>query len=464
LYNKEVIRQKLLETLSRHRMVSRGDRVCVAISGGPDSTALLLALDSLKTGLGIVLSACHINHGLRGTESDGDELFARETAERLSIPFAAVKIGLEKYRRITGGSVQSAARELRYLVFKRLIRGGGTDKIATAHTADDNAETFLLNLLRGAGPRGLSGIPPVREGIFIRPFIETGKADILRFLAEQKAAYREDSSNASPKYLRNRIRNELLPVIEREFNPSVRATLGRTAEIFGDVREFMAQQAAATMPGIVLQSGKGGMEIDCRKLAALHPALRREAIRCAMADVRGTLEGISFENMESILRLTADGGAGAISLRGISVSAAHGILHFSKMPFTAAADFSIPFVREGTVTIGETGCCVTAEKADAPPPAFDRKCETVHVDADAIPDGAVLRNRRDGDVFTPLGAPGSRKLKKFFIDEKVPRWERDSEILLAHGNEALWIAGMRLSERVRITPQTRNILRIRLTR
>ena len=444
-------------------MVSPGDRLCVAVSGGPDSTALLLALHSLGGELGVALSACHINHGLRGNESDGDEQFVLEMAAKLSIPCTVVKISVKKYSRTTGGSMQSVARELRYLVFKSLIRKGKADKIAIAHTADDSAETFLLNLLRGSGPQGLSGIPPVREAVFIRPLIETRKREILLYLEGQNAAFRVDSSNASSKYRRNRIRNELLPLLEKEFNPSASDALGRTAEILGEMQDFMAQEAAETLAAIAKTSGNGEWELDCHKLAGLHTALQREVVRQAIATVRRSMEGISFENLEGIRRL-ALGEGGRIALRGVSSSTAHGVLYLSKLPFTVITDFSYPFPREGIAAISETGCIVEVKKAVAAPQEFDHECETVYLDADSIPDGALLRNRRDGDIFTPLGASGGRKLKKFFIDEKVPRWQRDSEILLAHGNEVLWIAGRRLSDKVRLTPQTRSILQVRLVR
>ncbi|MBI5177969.1 MAG: tRNA lysidine(34) synthetase TilS [Nitrospinae bacterium] len=458
-----MILQKIRGAIRRHAMLSPGERVCVAVSGGPDSTALLLLLHDLKDELGVTLSVCHVNHRLRGYASDEDERFVKELAGRLSLPCETAAVDVTKYAALTGSGVQAAARELRYGAFRTLAAHLKADKVATAHTADDSAETLLINLLRGAGPQGLSGIPPVREGFFIRPLIETRKEELLRWLKQKGQPWRTDASNAEAKYARNRVRQSLLPIMEKEFNPSAREALARAAEILGDTHDFIRHEAEKSYDALFSPS-EDGVVADRAAFALLHPALQRELVRTAVLRVRKTLAGISFAHFEEIRHLALSGIGGEITLKGLTVGTAHGKLYFSPTPFTAVQQFSYPLKVPGTTDIPEANCTVTGEMADAPPAQFDPHCEAVYLDAAAIPPTAVLRNRRDGDHFHPLGAPGGRKLKRFFIDEKVPRWERDRIVLLADGNEVLWVAGQRVSEKVKITPATNCILCVKLIR
>ena len=444
------------------KLVKRGETVCAAVSGGPDSTALLLLLHELRTRLGISTAALHINHGLRGAESDEDARFCKELCGRLGIPYYEQRIHLDRYMDAAGGSVQSAARDLRYLIFRRAVERGRANVIATAHTADDVSETFLLNLLRGAGPRGLSGLPKTRGAHVVRPLTGVRKADLLAWLDGIGQPYRIDSSNFANKYARNRVRNQLIPYLEQDYNPAVRAALLKTATIFHDAQEFLAATAKETAAAIGTQLPEGGLSFPCSLFAPLPVALQREVIRRALGSARKHLLGITFDNLENLRRLAAgDMPDAEISLKGIRARAAHGVFYCIRAPL-AIPPFSYPLPQAGYIPIAETGATVGVEATDRPPHSYDPACATVYIDAAMIPPDTVIRSRRPGDIFAPLGAPGTRKLKKFFIDAKIPRWERDGIPLLAAGNEVLWIAGIRLSERVKITPQTKRILKLQL--
>ncbi len=444
------------------QLVKRGETVCAAVSGGPDSTALLLLLHELRSRLGISVAALHINHGLRGAESDEDARFCRDMGGRLGIPYYEQRIQLGRYMDAAGGSVQSAARDLRYLIFRRTVERGRANVIATAHTADDVAETFLLNLLRGAGPSGLSGLPKTRGAHVVRPLTGVRKADILAWLDGIGQPYRVDSSNFANKYARNRVRNQLIPYLEQDYNPAVRAALLKTANIFHDAQEFLAAAAKETADAIGTPLPEGGLSFPCALFAPLPVALQREVIRRALGSARKHLMGITFDHLENLRRLASgEMPHGEISLMGIRARAAHGIFYCIRAPL-AIPPFAYPMPAAGHIPIVETGAAVGVETADRPPHSYDPACATVYIDAAALPPNAEIRNRRAGDIFAPLGAPGTRKLKKFFIDAKIPRWERDGIPLLAAGNEVLWIAGVRLSERVKITPHTRKILKLQL--
>ncbi len=444
------------------QLVKRGETVCAAVSGGPDSTALLLLLHELRTRLGISVAALHINHGLRDAESEEDARFCKELCGRLGIPYYEQRIQLDRYMDAAGGSVQSAARDLRYLIFRRTVERGRANVIATAHTADDVAETFLLNLLRGAGPRGLSGLPKTRGAHVVRPLTGVRKADLLAWLEGIGQPYRIDSSNFANKYARNRVRNLLIPYLEQGYNPAVRAALLKTATIFHDAQEFLAATAKETTAAISTPLPEGGLSFPCALFAPLPVALQREVIRRTLGSARKHLLGITFDHLENLRRLAAgDMPHGEISLKGIRARAAHGIFYCVRAPL-AIPPFAYPLPPAGNIPIAETGAAIGVEITDRPPHSYDPACATVYIDAAMLPPGVEIRNRRAGDIFAPLGAPGTRKLKKFFIDVKIPRWERDGIPLLAAGNEVLWIAGVRLSERVKITPRTKRILKLQL--
>ncbi|GMT41797.1 MAG: tRNA(Ile)-lysidine synthase [bacterium] len=460
-----MIRSTVLAALKRHSMIEPGSRLCVALSGGPDSTALLHILHSLKGELGIDLCACHVNHRLRGEESEEDARFAREIAVRLSVPFYVTNVDVRKYRRLTGGSIQSAARELRYLVFTRLLSKKTADKIATAHTAGDNTETILMNFLRGAGPQGMAGIPVMRDKNFIRPLLDVQKEEIFRYLEERGIAYRTDPSNDDPAYRRNVIRNSLIPLLEKNFNPSLHKTLQRAASVFGDIQEYLDGLAEKALKEVCI-APKGGTvdSLDTCRFSSLPKALQCEVIKKFIVRVRKNVAALSFENLESLRRLAAKrGGGGDIILPGVRACVSHGKFYCVKTAFPTVDEFLYKRLDEGFVFIKELGCRVNMEKIKPPPPPFDPACETVYMNLESVPENSVFRNRRNGDKFHPLGGPGTRKLKSFFIDKKIPRWERDSILLLAAGPDVLWIAGYGLAESVAVSKNAeKNILKVKI--
>jgi tRNA(Ile)-lysidine synthase len=457
------ILDKIVKTIKRNGMITEGDKVCVAVSGGPDSIALLHYLSNLKDRLNITLSVQHINHMLRGVESDADERFVSETADKLSIPFVVTRIDVKKYRSAAGGSIQSSARELRYRTFGRLIEKGEADRVALAHTADDSAETVLMNLLRGSGHQGLSGIPAVREGLFIRPMIDVWKKDILKSLSKNSIHFRIDRSNEDTKYLRNRVRLELVPYLEKNYNPEITAALNRTASLSGDVLKFIGKIASEELDKSVVKEGRGEAVLDINLVAKLDPALQRELLRQAIEKVKGFSRGIFYRNIEDLRSLILSDSSGELNLPGLVCvkSGEKLMLHTGR---ETASPYSYRFRGEGDVVIDEAGCVVHIEEVESGRVEFDSSCMEVFVDADALPGDTVFRNRKDGDRFRPLGGGGSQKLKDFFVNNKVARWERDKLPLLASGSDILWIPGMRLSENIKLQTGTKRFIRMEYIR
>ncbi len=455
------LKAKIVLMVNSSGAVKKNDRLSVAVSGGPDSTALLFLLESVKDELGIKLVACHLNHQLRGEESDKDEQFVKELAESLSIPFRAASANLPEYRAQNGGSTQSAARELRYQFFDSLIKSRFADKIAIGHTKDDSAETLLINFLRGTGLSGLTGIPSIREEKIIRPLIEVSKKEILAYLNENKIVFRTDSSNSSDKYLRNQIRNNLLPLLEREYNPALKDSLCRTSVVLSDIDDFISGLGDEALAEVLVSAKKEEVVVDSAKLKSYPKALQREVLRKIVAKVRGSFAArISFDRTEDLGQLLRGERSGELDLPGIKAVLSGERLAVRTSEFPKAQPFSYKFDEDSLIFLEEISASIEVRPAGGDDVDFDKSCRKVFLNGEAIPSDAVIRSRREGDRFYPLGADGSQKLKKFFIDQKLSKWERDSIPLLASGSDILWIPGYRISQTVRLPEQRGKILKL----
>jgi tRNA(Ile)-lysidine synthase len=289
-------------------LMCAGERVCVAVSGGADSVALLLSLveaNRAKEPLGVVLSAVHVHHGLRGAEADADEAFVRELCERLAVPLLVERVDVAARQAALREGLEEAARELRYHVFRGLMKVGKADVVATAHTVDDQAETVMMKLLRGAWTEGIGGIAPVVEGTsqdrpgrVVRPMLSVRRAEVEVFLRERGQTWREDATNRDVSLTRNRVRHELMPVL-RQFNPGIDIALARLAEIARDEEAFWQAEVARMLPQVLLPgrpvrgggravstvTGNSSCAVEVERLRSMAPALRRRVLRAAARSV-----------------------------------------------------------------------------------------------------------------------------------------------------------------------------------
>ena len=310
-------------------LMSAGDRVCVALSGGADSVTLLLALidaNREKESLGVVLSAVHVHHGLRGAEADADEAFVRELCARLNVPLLVERVDVAQRQAAEREGLEEAARELRYQVFWELMKSGKADVVATAHTLDDQAETVVMKLLRGAWTEGIGGIAPVvesesqeREGRIVRLLLGTRRAEVESFLRRREQVWREDETNRDVSLTRNRVRHELMPMLRR-FNPGIDAALARLSQIARDEETYWQAEVARglaqiVLPGKAVRGGGravstaatgGGFGIEIERLRALPEALRRRVVRAA---VRRLSVRLTAEETAKVLALAGLGGA-----------------------------------------------------------------------------------------------------------------------------------------------------------
>ena len=428
--------------------MTAADSVLVALSGGADSTALLLSMQTLKNEGRIGgLFAAHLNHGIRGEQALRDQLFCESLCRENGIPFQTETCDAPGYAKATGKTLEEAARALRYDFLERARLSFGADVIATAHHADDQAETVLLHLLRGCGTGGLAGMKP-RNGRIVRPLLRTSRAEILAYLAERNAPFCEDETNAENAATRNRIRNELLPVL-RAYNPAVAEALCRTAALCGEDDEYLQRLADEAETRIRREDG-----LDRAQLCALPQALKSRVVRKRLLLLDGN---VSEPDIRRVLALSEARTGTKIELSGgYHAWTSADSLFLGAYP--EASSYCVPFIAQGE-TVTPRGV-LTSERVETwQKPANGNEA---YLALEALPTNLVVRSRRNADRFYPLGAPGERKLSDVLTDRKIPAQKRDMPLLCA-GNKVLYAAGLTISEHVKVRPDTREILHITYT-
>ena len=449
-------------TIRRHTLFGPDDGVAVALSGGPDSVALAWLLHEMAaSGACRLVGAIHVNHGLRGEASDGDEAFCRAFADRLGVPFDSTRVDVAALARERHRSLEWAARDARDACFTSAAARLGASRVATGHTLDDQAETVLLRLLRGAGVRGLSAIRP-RRGLIVRPLIECRRADLSRYLADRGEACRHDASNDDRTIARNRIRHELLPVIER-VAPRGILSLARLAAQSRDLDAFLSRAAREAARTVVLPAENGLVRIAAPALAELPAVLARHLLLVLAEDVRPGV-ALSTRHLEALLSLAAaDKQSGHLDLPGLTVERQGRVIYLTPAlsvktrstrgvaPAGETTRFERVLQVPGSVDVPEAGVTISAAPEDRIEPA-SAGSRAVRVQAGSVTTPFTVRNRRNGDRLRPLGAPGRRKLQDVFVDRKVPRNERDRvPIVVDASGRIVWVAGLTIAEECRVT-------------
>ncbi len=412
----------------RWEMFAPGDRVGVAVSGGADSVCLLHVLMELAPRWNLKLEVLHVDHGLRGAASREDADFVEELARRLGLPFHLERApGLE-------GNIEEAARELRRRFFFRMIGEAGLNSIALGHTRNDQAETVLFRLLRGAGSSGLAAMrPKTPEGIR-RPLLEIGRNQILEYLRERRIPWREDHTNAELVFARNRIRHGLLPLLEREWNPAVVDTLCRTAILAAEDEDFWAaevERAAAQ----VLRQEPGMLVLDCARLAVLPAALRRRVLRWAIARTKGALRGVEFDHIQALMALaTRPQGDGRLILPGVDALRSFDLIRLTT-PGEArrTGNWSVPVSPPARIPLDSGKCLLCLEFVSPKGYTGD-----TGLDGRRVTGMLQLRNWRPGDSYQPAGRRRPERLKTLFQEARIPLWERRNWPILAMGEQIVW--------------------------
>jgi tRNA(Ile)-lysidine synthase len=443
-------------------MLQPGEKVLVAVSGGADSMALLQGLWEVREDFHPSLAVAHLDHGLRAGGEE-ETCFVRDAAAKLGVPFFHQKVSVRARQKERGLTIQEAARDLRYDFLRETARKNEASKVALGHSADDQAETILMRLLRGSGTRGLSGIPPAREGIFIRPLIDVWREEIESFLKQRRVDYLDDPSNQSRQYLRNRVRHELLPLL-RSYNPRIHRVLVQMAHLFRAEEGFWQELVRETFPRLVQAREKDRLSLDVSSLASEPFPLRLRCFRQAIEEVQGNLRRVHLPHILAIESLLQNREPNkAIRLpQDLSVIRAYRSLHFYRAE-KEAVPFEHAVSGPGTVEIPEIGRKIHFELGSREGRiSLPESTEVALLDFDHLEFPLTLRSFRPGDRIQPLGMEGGKKLKKLFIDCRIPVPLRKRIPLLYREDRLLWVAGVRIDHRVRVKPGTRRVLRVEL--
>ncbi len=452
--------------IHHYHMLDEGDTVLVGVSGGPDSVALLHSLVTLGPKWSLRLVIAHLNHQLRGAIADQEAAFVGRLAASLGIPCEIGSKNVAEYGAEHRLSLQEAARVVRYAFYDEVAAKYSASKIALGHHADDNAESILMHLLRGTGPLGLTGIPPVRHGRIIRPLIGLIRKDILAFLELGGFEYMRDHSNIDTKYLRNRIRHELLPHLKERYNPNTVSALNRLASILRDEEDFWDQEVRRTLQDLVLDHTPDRLSLMTRGLPDLHPALLRRLVRHAVLSLKGELKRLGHVHVEAVARLIAEPSpSGRLDLpQGVMVVRdREKVIFLLGLPEEIVGfEYHIPRIQ--TTFIREIGILLKLSAYDADKISHPKNypMTTAIFDLTAVTFPLKVRNFKHGDRFKPLGMAGSQKVKTFFINHKVPRSQRLRCPILLSGGRIIWVGGYRIDDSAKVTEKTKKVLKAEL--
>ena len=424
-------------------LFDRGDKIGVAVSGGRDSMSLLHYLVEHKNDLMINVIAIHVEHGIRGAESLSDQAFVLDYCSQNDIPVCYTTVDVPGYAKDHLIGVEQAARELRYRYFDELLRKGIVDKIATAHQLDDQCETVLMRIFRGTGVKGLEGIPSARSGKYIRPMLSLSRLDISEYCDAHKVPHVEDSTNYNLEYTRNFIRHEVLPVVEKMF-PQYRKSIER---LTGAAKEIIAFMDSVSVPYEVDEKSRIVFSVEA--LNAAHPALVRHSIRKAMIEQGIALDFEQVNLMDVLSLLNKETGKEVSLSQGlIAIKAPE---HLMIMRAAEVVPYELPFKKGDTVL--PNGATLTIG---------DYRGVGLRFDPKKIPEGSVIRNRREGDIFTTFGG-FTKTLGNYLTNIKYPSRDRDDIPLIACGKDVLVICGVEISAKVKVDESTEDVYTVKIT-
>lgn len=463
---------RVKEIIEENNLLTRGDRVLLSCSGGMDSTALLQILYTLRDVYDLKLHVFHLNHFFREDSARRDALFVEEMASSLAIPCTVKVYDVPAYCQKRGIGAQEGAREVRYSLLHEVARETNSNKIALGHQADDQAETVLLNLLRGSGLEGLKGMEP-SQGISIRPLLYIFRHEIAMYCKEKGITYREDPSNKKEIYLRNRLRLDLIPYIEEQYAHKFQENLVRMSKIVREENNYIHRDGEKVFQEVVIEAKRDELILDVVYLKYLPLALLRRILRQAYQVLKGSKVGLTFEQIEELV-LGLEKKRWQLSLPGrIRVEKSDSTLTFTMREDRGITSYEHVFDVPGKTMIPTQNMVIEVSEVERS--SLERMKEEgfrslsslycIYIDYDRVTFPFTVRTRREGDVFYPLGLGGKKKVKDFFIDEKINYQNRDEIPIVVDGTgRIVWIVGLRMSDEVKITATTKRILKLETTR
>ncbi|OIP60557.1 MAG: tRNA lysidine(34) synthetase TilS [Ignavibacteria bacterium CG2_30_36_16] len=445
--------QKVLKFIDEKKLISKYDRVLVALSGGSDSVFLLHMFCKYKNKFKLEIGALHINHKLRGEASDKDEEYCKSLCSSLSVEFFSIKKDVKDYSSKNKISIEEAGRIIRYTAFERIAKKNNYNKIATGHHADDNAETVLLNFVKGAGPKGLSGIP-YKRGKIIRPLLVLSKNEIQLWLKNKNIETMTDETNLNSDFERNYLRNEIISRLKEKFNPSLEATFFRTSEIFRLQSELIARLSHDVSEKSFYVS-KHNLHLILKELSAVHPAIISASLKEKIEETFDTV--LNFNDVKKVLTLINN-------QRGHKTELPKGIICFrEKDELIFCEDNSKELFEPVSINIGGTveafGKKISIKKVKKVDVSF--KIGTEYLNGEKFTGNKfVLRVWQPGDKFIPLGMKGYKKISDFLTDQKISSNKKKEQLVLLHKEQIVWVVGLRIDNRFKLADDTRKVLQL----
>jgi len=466
------LQKRVLGFIQENQLVSSQHCLLVAVSGGPDSVCLLHILVKLREELGIRLHIAHLNHQLRGAESEADAQYVSDLAHRLDIPATIEQRDVKAYQAQQHISLEEAAREVRYTFLAQVAKSIGANRVAVGHTADDHIETILMHLIRGTGTKGLRGLQPSSlwqssgsSLTIIRPFLPVSRWETADYCYNHQLMPRIDVSNLSLSPLRNRIRHQLLPLLEN-YNPQVAEALLRTARIAGDDFAFLNKETTRQWSKVVQKQGNT-ITLDKKGVLELPPALKRYLLRRVIEDLLGNLKDIESRHIEEIMDALTKPAGKRLSLPGGLIFSIEYDKYLIGPDQAALSPFPILGAEFPLKLLGETvlpGWRVEATIISRKQMTKKDDDFTAYFDRDKTGDKLLVRPRQPGDRFQPLGMNQPKKLGEFMIDSKIPSAWRQRVPIVCSPQYILWVVGWRIDERVKVTDTTKQVLCLKFER
>ena len=460
--------RRVLADVRQQGLLNQQDRVLIAVSGGPDSVALLHLLVAWKAVLDLSLRVVHFNHGLRGEESEADASFVRTLCEQLGVPCLIQRLNVQQVIQAQKGkSIQSVARALRYEGLSQIVQDQDLTKVALGHTSDDQAETVLMWMLRGAGSVGLSGMAAFRDPYFIRPLLRASRVEIEAYLQKNQWTYRIDSSNANPQYRRNRIRQELVPVL-KQYNPKIVQALSRQSAILRDESAYLDHVASNALASDMIRFDVDGVVLNQKKVSALPRAIQRRVLVLIYRQVTRTVGYLRFDFVESMLKLMNQGHSGSmLKTHGMQVYRDYDEIHLcpvsEKNHSQSSSPKNIPLSIPGMIHWPWTGQTLEACLVEDLPRVWKNEVSCVYLDADHFTPNLVVRQWEPGDSFYPFGMDGQKKkIQDFFSDIKLSKIKRADVPLVVAPEGIIWVAGFRPDHRFCVKSETTKFVMLKI--
>jgi tRNA(Ile)-lysidine synthase len=469
--DKRSLDQRVLDFIQARRLISGGEIVLVAVSGGQDSVCLLHVLNNLQSVLDIKLHVAHLNHQLRGKEAAADARYVAALAKKLGIPCTVEKRDVLSYQKEHGLSLEEAAREVRYGFLASVAEAVGADLVAVGHTLDDQAETILLHLVRGTGTKGLRGLRPAAGWPYaggklqiIRPLLEVRREETGAYCTDFNLQPRQDATNLSLEPLRNKVRLELLPLL-KSYNPQMVEALQRAARLAGDDIEYLESEAVKIWPQLVRMLGNAVI-LEKKALGNLPVSMQRYILRRAIEQTAGNLKDIEARHIEELIH-------GLNKPAGKKISLPYGLVfaidyenyrlekvHSEASPLAElTGEYAVKIPGETTVPCWKIKAALVKTMVAKKTDGF-----TAYVDYSKTGNKLIVRSRKTGDRFQPLGMQQTKKIGEYMLDAKIPQELRENIPIVVSAAGIVWVAGYRIDERVKVTETTKKILCLKLAR